>query len=46
MRESDFWQGLMSDPTDVSGPDVLSDNHDGKVFKSNTFFQDNAACQS
>lgn len=39
--------GLMSSaPYDnaVSKPGVLCDCHDGKVFKSNTFFQENASC--
>ncbi len=45
MLESGFWQGLMSvDPNDVSKTDVLSDSCDGKVFMSNTFFQENPSC--
>ena len=42
MQESGFWQGLMSvDPNNVSKTDVLSDSCDGKVFMTNTFFQEN-----
>lgn len=45
MLESCFWRGLMSvDPNDVSKTDVLSDSCDGKVFLSNTFFQENPNC--
>lgn len=45
MLESGFWQGLMSvDPNNVSKTDVLSDSCDGKVFISNTFFQENPSC--
>lgn len=45
MLDSSFWQGLMlGDPNDVSKTDVLCDCHDGKVFMSNTFFQENPSC--
>ena len=45
MLESSFWQGLVSvDPNNVSKTDVLSDSCDGKVFMSNTFFQENPSC--
>ncbi|XP_058268078.1 uncharacterized protein LOC131366977 [Hemibagrus wyckioides] len=45
MLGSHFWQGLMSvDANDVSLPDVLCDTHDGKVFTSNTLFQEDPTC--
>lgn len=45
MLESGFWQSLMSvDSNDVFKTDVLSDSCDGKVFMSNTFFQENPSC--
>ena len=44
MHRSDFWQGLISVDPNVSKTDVLSDSCDGKVFMSNTFFQENPSC--
>jgi len=43
MLESSYWQGLMM-ANDVSKTDVLCDCNDGKVFMSNTFFQENPSC--
>lgn len=43
--ESGFWQGPMSvDPHNICKTDFLSDSFDGKVFMSNTFFQENPNC--
>ncbi|KAK0156218.1 Zinc finger protein ZXDC [Merluccius polli] len=44
MLTSGFWRGLMSENSVQSSPDVLSDCSDGKLFKSNSFFQDFPAC--
>lgn len=44
MLTSGFWKGLMSENPPENSPDILSDCCDGKVFKSNTFFQDFPAC--